>query len=65
LSAESRRGSEALGASVGAGGGRHRCYLQQTFLSNNLEQMGAWVLLRRGSFSSPSSPSASAVGRGR
>lgn len=40
LSVESRRGSEALGASVGAGGGRRCCYLQQTFLSNNLEQMG-------------------------
>lgn len=62
LSVESTRGSAALGAGVGAGGGRRHCYLQQTFLSNNLEQMGARVPLCRGSISSPSSSSASSLG---
>lgn len=56
---ESRRESGALGAGVGAGGGRCCCYLQQTFLSNNLEQMEGRVPLSRASISSPSASSAS------
>lgn len=56
---ESRRESGALGAGVGAGGGRCCCYLQQTFLSNNLEQMEGRVPLLRASISSPSASSAS------
>lgn len=56
---ESRRESRALGAAVGAGGGRCCCYLQQTFLSNNLEQIEGWVPLLRASISSPSAPSTS------
>lgn len=64
-SVESRRESRALGAGVGAGGGRCCCYLQQAFLSNNLEQMEGRVPLRRASTSSPpASPASPRAGGG-